>query len=82
MKIDDDEEIIPDSFCEAFFGVSLPTVESKIINDSEKLTAPCGHSNCSIFDAYKPEITFRFPQKDQKKLEINSIVNIVLYQDC
>ena len=72
------DDIISDSFCDAFFGVSLPTNDSKIINESEKLTAPCGHSDCSILDAYKPDITFRYPDNDDLKIEINSLVYIYL----
>jgi hypothetical protein len=69
-------DFIPDSFCEAFFGVSIPNVQPKLIHDSDKLSAPCGHPNCSMFDAYKPDILFRFPSKDHNNAEINSIVNL------
>jgi len=74
LTYDEEEKLTPDSFCEAFFGVSIPNVQPKLIHDSDKLGAPCGHPNCSMFDAYKPDIIFRFPSKDHNNAEINSIV--------
>ena len=69
-----EDEFPPDSFCEAFFGVSLQNNKPKTINDSEPYIASCRHQKCGIFPAYKPEIIFRVPFNDSKKLDLNSTV--------
>jgi hypothetical protein len=72
-----EEEYPADSFCEAFFGVSLPNTNPKVINESENFFPPCKHENCGMFPAYKPEIIFRVPFNDNKKFDLNSIVKII-----
>ncbi len=69
-----EEEYPHDSFCEAFFGVSLPISNPKLINQSDKFIPPCKHENCGMLPAYKPEIVFRVPFQDNKKFDLNSIV--------
>jgi hypothetical protein len=69
-----EEEYPLDSFCEAFFGVSLPISNPKLINQSDKFIPPCKHENCGMLPAYKPEIVFRVPFQDNKKFDLNSIV--------
>ena len=62
------------NFCEAFIicGASLDNPQTVI--DSERFPSFCGHSMCSSFEAYKPEIIYRYPLKDSKILELNSLV--------
>lgn len=62
-----------ETFCEAFFVVSLPSENSEIIPGSEKFTAPCNHKNCSIFYSYKPEILGKMPSVTHG-IDINSNV--------
>jgi len=65
-----------DWFCEAFLisGAALHNPQSVL--ESEKFPAFCGHEMCSSFEAYKPQIIYRFPLKDTKQLELNSLVTI------
>jgi hypothetical protein len=62
-----------DTFCEAFFVVSIPSENAEIIQGSEKFTAPCQHRNCSIFYSYKPEIISKFPESSEG-IDLNSNV--------
>jgi hypothetical protein len=63
-----------DTFCDAFVLCGASLKDPETIIDSEKFPAFCGHSMCSTFDAYKPQVLYRYPQKDTKQLEINSLV--------
>ena len=62
------------NFCDAFFSVSIPFSNQKITHESTKLSSCCGHSNCEMFNSYKPEIIKRFPEEDSNLFELNSIV--------
>jgi hypothetical protein len=63
-----------DSFCEAFLISGAALHNPQTVLDSEKFPAFCGHEMCSSFEAYKPQIIYRYPLKDSKQLELNSLV--------
>lgn len=62
-----------ETFCDAFFVVSLSTEKSEIIPGSDKFTAPCKHKNCGIFYSYKPEIVSKYPESSEA-LDLSSNV--------
>jgi hypothetical protein len=64
-----------ETFCEAFTIIGAGLKEPTFLYNNETSESFCGHENCSAFDPYKPEILFRYPTKDTKKLELNSLVN-------
>lgn len=63
-----------DTFCEAFLISGAALHNPQTVLDSEKFPAFCGHDMCSSFEAYKPQIIYRYPLKDTKQLELNSLV--------
>ena len=67
------------SFCKAFFIVSFPKHNNKIIKDSEGIRADCGHEECSLLPSYEPEIIYKFPEKDPKELELNNILASICF---
>jgi len=64
-----------DTFCEAFIICGAALNNPITLLDSEKFPAFCGHEMCSSFEAYKPQIIYRYPIKDTQQLELNSLVN-------
>ena len=78
-KIPIKSESETNSFCKAFFIVSFPKHNNKIINDSEGIRSDCGHEECSLLPAYEPEIIYKFPEKDPKELELNNILASICF---
>ena len=78
-KIPIKSESETNSFCKAFFIVSFPKYNNKIINDSEGIRSDCGHEECSLLPAYEPEIIYKFPEKDPKELELNNILASICF---
>ena len=71
IKIKQDTKI--NSFCKAFFITSFPKHNIQIIKNSEETIADCGHGECSLLPAFEPEIIYKYPEKDEKDLELNNI---------
>jgi len=67
-----------DSFCEAFFSVGLNPKDTNIITGSERFLAYCKHQECSKMLAYKSSLINRMPYKDNKKIELNAVVRLIL----
>ena len=72
-------ELKTNSFCKAFFVASFPKKNNKLIEDSEGLTADCGHEECSQLPAFQPEIVYKYPEKDSNDLEINNILASICF---
>ena len=68
-----------ESFCEGFFIASFPQKDAKVIEISQSFPAPCGHSECSLLPAMKPEIIARYPLKDTKNLELNNLAATICF---
>ena len=68
-----------ESFCEGFFIASFPQKEGKVIENSQSFPSPCGHSECSLLPAMKPEIIARYPLKDTKTLELNNLAATICF---
>ena len=68
-----------ESFCEGFFITSFPQKDGKVIEKSQSFASPCGHSECSILPAMKPEIIARYPLKDTKNLELNNLAATICF---
>lgn len=68
-----------DTFCEAFTLTGAGLKNPQVLFNSDHFQSFCGHKMCSTFDAYRPEIIYRYPLKDTKKLELTNLVfNIFL----
>ena len=67
------ETVINDTFCLGFFISSFNIDEPQLIEDSIELCSDCGHNLCSSTLAIKPEIIFRYPQKDGDDFEISEL---------
>ena len=67
------ETVINESFCMAFFMTSFNIENPQIIENSSELSSDCGHVLCTSALAIKPEIIFRYPQKDTKDFEISEL---------
>ena len=61
------------SFCSGFFISSFPYKKGKIMEDSKPLKSLCNHIKCSKLSAMEPEIIYRYPLEDTKKLELNNL---------
>ena len=68
-----------ESFCEGFFIASFPQKDGQVIENSQSFPSSCGHSECSILPAMKPEIIFRYPLKDTKNLELNNLAATICF---
>mgnify|MGYP002624147128 CR=1 FL=1 len=68
-----------ESFCEGFFIASFPQKEGQVIEGSQAFPASCGHSECSILPAMKPEIIARYPLQDTKTLELNNLAATICF---
>ncbi len=68
-----------ETFCEGFFIASFPTKGGEIIENSESFPAVCGHQECSILPAMKPEIITRYPLEDTKNLELNNLAATICF---
>ena len=68
-----------ESFCEGFFIASFPQKNGQVIENSQSFPSPCGHSECSILPAMKPEIIARYPLKDTKNLELNNLAATICF---
>ncbi len=64
-----------DTFCEAFIISGAALHNPTTILESEKFPSFCCHEMCSSFEAYKPQIIYRYPLKDTKQIELTSLVN-------
>ena len=67
------ENVINDTFCIGFFIASFNTNNPQLIENSRELCSDCGHNLCSSSLAIKPEIIFRYPQKDGNDFEISEL---------
>ena len=72
-------ELERESFCEGFFIASFPQKNGQVIENSQSFPSPCGHSECSILPAMKPEIIARYPLKDTKTLELNNLAATICF---
>ena len=68
-----------ETFCQGFFIVSFPQKDGKVIENSHSFPASCGHSECSLLPAMKPEIIARYPLKDTKNLELNNLAATICF---
>ena len=68
-----------ESFCEGFFIASFPQKNGQVIENSQSFPSPCGHKECSILPAMKPEIFVRYPLKDTKTLELNNLAATICF---
>jgi hypothetical protein len=68
-----------ESFCDGFFIASFPQKDGKVIENSQSFPSPCGHSECSLLPAMKPEIVARYPLKDTKNLELNNLAATICF---
>ena len=78
-KIQINSETKTNSFCKAFFIVSFPKKNNKIVEDSEGILSDCQHEECSCLPAFDPEIIYKYPEKDSKELEINNILASICF---
>ena len=56
-----------------FFVSSFNIDNPQIIENSVDFSSDCGHNMCSLALAIKPEIIFRYPEKDTKDFEISEL---------
>ena len=68
-----------EAFCEGFFIASYPRKDGKVIEKSDGIPALCGHDECKVFYAMKPEIIMRYPLKDTKSLELNNLAATICF---
>ena len=68
-----------ETFCEGFFISSFPKSKGNIIEKSNIYEASCGHKECSILPAMKPEIIFRYPLQDTPTLELNNLAATICF---
>ena len=61
------------SFCSGFLISSFSYKKGKIMEDSKQLNSICNHIKCSKLSAMEPEIIYRYPLEDTKKLELNNL---------
>ena len=73
------EEDVRETFCEGFFIASFPKKDGKVIENSAKMPASCGHKECSKLPSMKPEIIMRYPLKDTKNLELNNLAATICF---
>ena len=74
-----EEESGRESFCEGFFIASFPQKNGQVIENSQSFPSACGHKECSILPAMKPEIFVRYPLKDTKTLELNNLAATICF---
>ena len=68
-----------ESFCEGFFIASFPQKEGQVIENSQSFPSSCGHEECSMLPAMKPEIICRYPLEDTKTLELNNLAATICF---
>ena len=68
-----------EAFCEGFFIASYPRKDGKVIEKSDGIPSLCGHDECKVFYAMKPEIVMRYPLKDTKSLELNNLAATICF---
>jgi len=68
-----------ESFCEGFFIASFPKKEGQVIENSQSFPSSCGHEECSMLPAMKPEIICRYPLEDTKTLELNNLAATICF---
>ena len=68
-----------ESFCEGFFIASFPKKEGQVIENSQSFPSSCGHDECSMLPAMKPEIICRYPLEDTKTLELNNLAATICF---
>ena len=74
-----EHEIGRESFCEGFFIASFPKKEGQVIENSQSFPSSCGHEECSMLPAMKPEIICRYPLEDTKTLELNNLAATICF---
>jgi hypothetical protein len=74
-----EHEIGRESFCEGFFIASFPKKEGQVIENSQSFPSSCGHDECSMLPAMKPEIICRYPLEDTKTLELNNLAATICF---
>ena len=68
-----------EAFCEGFFIASYPRQDGKVIEKSDGIPSLCGHDECKVFYAMKPEIVMRYPLKVTKSLELNNLAATICF---
>ena len=68
-----------ETFCNCFFLASFPTENGKILEGSETDPADCNHPDCSKLPAMQPEIIYKYPQEDNRGLEINNLAASICF---
>ncbi len=83
-KIFDDEEqkILKNKFCAAFFVSSIPFANASIYEKTENLLAECEHKECGLVPAYVPEILYSFSRLNEKELNVSNEVRYLLTIVC
>ena len=76
---ENDEKIKRDTFCQSFFLASFPKENGKIIENSEYDLADCKHDLCSVLPAMQPELIYKYPEKDDKGLELNNLAATICF---
>ena len=68
-----------ETFCEGFFISSFPQKDGQVIEKSQSFPSSCGHKECSLLPAMKPEIILRYPLEDTKTLELNNLAATICF---
>ena len=67
------ESVVNETFCMGFFVTSFNIDNPQIIENSTEYSADCGHNICTLAQAIKPEIIFRYPENNTKDFEISEL---------
>ena len=67
------ESVVNNTFCMGFFITSFNMDNPQLIENTTELDSDCGHNLCTNSLAIKPEIIFRYPQKDTNDFEISEL---------
>lgn len=67
------ESVVNNAFCMGFFITSFNMDNPQLIENTTELDSDCGHNLCTNSLAIKPEIIFRYPQKDTNDFEISEL---------
>ena len=78
-KLNPENIINHEAFCEAFFITSFPKKNGEVIEKSQSFPAPCGHKECSSLPSMKPKIIYRYPLVDTKNLELNDLASTICF---
>ena len=71
-----DFEASSDRFIDCFFTVGVGLKSQREIPDSENFCAPCKHFNCSLLQAYRPEVIDRFPLTSNANMSSFELSNV------